>query len=1058
MALSNVKIVLAGSILSWVFCELALGGHTQPRLVDDAAAPAAQLARAVELPDGASPAARGKLPDQYAGVQWHADNPGISAFYGKPMTTGATPVEAADRCLATFGAALGVRSLDLRLARGNQVHFGKFTVFAYQQFIEGLPVEHGIARVLVLNGVPNRAVYFAGKLAQPPAQGFRAATVGAAAAVAGVQAMALYEDLDDWPAPELVAFCARGVAAGEPAIRAWKFTGSRMSPGEIEGYTFFVNAADGSLVYVRDEIYNTDITGHVSGLATPGTLPDTSYNPPVEMSLEDVTIKITGGGNTFTNTNGDYVLPWDGAGPALVEANLISRWVQVYDYSGEDLHLWEYAAGGDGVDFLFNPVPEEYLTAQVNGFMRTVEVHDFYKDRQPDFEELDMPITCVVNYPGVCNAFYYSLYQVMAFFTSGGGCVNMAYANVVAHEYGHFIVNRLDLRQYAFGEGFADTVSILLYDDPLIGRDVRGPDTYYRNIATADEQYPCHGEIHDCGQVLAGCWWDIRLALGESLGDPEGLDLARQLFVDWSQITVGGLYAQSAHPLTAVEVLTIADDDGDLSNGTPHQCEICLSFAAHGIACPPAPEDCTGNGIPDECEPDCNSNGVADSCDIAAGTSEDCQFNNVPDECDLILGTSRDCNGNAVPDECDLAAGTSSDCQSNGIPDECDIAAGSSPDCQPNGVPDECEPDCNANNVADECDIREGTSPDCNLNQRPDECDVPRCVESMWHGFSGLGNNTPLHNFNRIPWDEPDSGWWNNPAGNAIISRRGCEGGGLADKAVQISVPSASGGPPDWYVTSERLQPYYGMLPPAEAIYSLSFRVRFDLNPDPGTDWEFSLHDATNGERAVTIRFSSTVSWYYPGSIMVWNPLGGYDHTGVEIEQGRCYEVLLVLDNDAGAVGVYIDGILRVLSPLSGNARRMDYFRVEMVGNGSSNVKSATMKLDHFDMCLTGGVAVPQDEITDCNINGVLDECDISGGTSTDFDLNGVPDECETCGDFDGDQDVDEEDYQLLLGAFGSHVGDAEYLLEVDIDRDGAVTLADYQLWIQCYRAFIRGR
>jgi hypothetical protein len=37
--------------------------------------------------------------------------------------------------------------------------------------------------------------------------------------------------------------------------------------------------------------------------------------------------------------------------------------------------------------------------------------------------------------------------------------------------------------------------------------------------------------------------------------------------------------------------------------------------------------NCTGNGIPDECETDCNGNGVADACDLAAATSPDCQGN-----------------------------------------------------------------------------------------------------------------------------------------------------------------------------------------------------------------------------------------------------------------------------------------------------------------------------------------------------------------------------------------------------------------------------------------------
>ena len=49
-----------------------------------------------------------------------------------------------------------------------------------------------------------------------------------------------------------------------------------------------------------------------------------------------------------------------------------------------------------------------------------------------------------------------------------------------------------------------------------------------------------------------------------------------------------------------------------------------------------AAADCTGNGIPDGCEPDCNSNLVADSCDIAGGTSIDCNLNGTPDECEVV--------------------------------------------------------------------------------------------------------------------------------------------------------------------------------------------------------------------------------------------------------------------------------------------------------------------------------------------------------------------------------------------------------------------------------------
>ena len=64
--------------------------------------------------------------------------------------------------------------------------------------------------------------------------------------------------------------------------------------------------------------------------------------------------------------------------------------------------------------------------------------------------------------------------------------------------------------------------------------------------------------------------------------------------------------------------------------------------------------DCSGNHIPDPCEPDCNGNGVADSCDITAGASDDCNGNGIPDACDLANGMSTDCNADGDIDLTDF--------------------------------------------------------------------------------------------------------------------------------------------------------------------------------------------------------------------------------------------------------------------------------------------------------------------------------------------------------------------------------------------------------------------
>ena len=81
------------------------------------------------------------------------------------------------------------------------------------------------------------------------------------------------------------------------------------------------------------------------------------------------------------------------------------------------------------------------------------------------------------------------------------------------------------------------------------------------------------------------------------MGEEPGLELTRQLFTDWTGITMGGIGLDSAHPQTAIEVLTVDDDDGDLDNGTPHDGEICEAFAAFRIDCPGVFGDLNGDGI-----------------------------------------------------------------------------------------------------------------------------------------------------------------------------------------------------------------------------------------------------------------------------------------------------------------------------------------------------------------------------------------------------------------------------------------------------------------------------
>lgn len=80
------------------------------------------------------------------------------------------------------------------------------------------------------------------------------------------------------------------------------------------------------------------------------------------------------------------------------------------------------------------------------------------------------------------------------------------------------------------------------------------------------------------------------------------------------------------------------------------------------------------------------------------------------------------------------------------------------------------------------------------------------------------------------------------------------------------------------------------------------------------------------------------------------------------------------------------------------------------------------------------------------------------GGSNTDIgdafvriNLCGV---ATVCGDLDNDKDVDADDYDIFVLAFGKSSCDADYHRCADFDDDGVITQVDYQQWLLCYRDF----
>jgi hypothetical protein len=190
---------------------------------------------------------------------------------------------------------------------------------------------------------------------------------------------------------------------------------------------------------------------------------------------------------------------------------------------------------------------------------------------------------------GSCNAFYNG--SSINFYVAGGGCnATGNVADVVYHEYGHAINgNRYNgsgwgggMQNGGLNEGFADVWALSLTISPILGIGFyeNDPTGFVRRYDQDRKVYPQYlvGEVHADGEIIAGCFWDLYLNLGDM---SQMLNLFKYTYdsnVDGPDGDEGTIYTD-----ILLEVLYADDNDGDLSNGTPNDIDIIDAFNQHGI-------------------------------------------------------------------------------------------------------------------------------------------------------------------------------------------------------------------------------------------------------------------------------------------------------------------------------------------------------------------------------------------------------------------------------------------------------------------------------------------
>jgi hypothetical protein len=255
-----------------------------------------------------------------------------------------------------------------------------------------------------------------------------------------------------------------------------------------------------------------------------------------------------------TDVNGDATVP-----AGLLLAALRGPFADVFNNAGPELaKSIEATAGHDILEF---GGATELELAQTTAFYWTTRANRWVRQHVPSLDGAGTALDGVrvfVNQSNLeCNGFSDGFSFTLG--SAGAGCLNMATATVIVHEFGHVLHAALDpgFFNVALSEGFGDALSALVTGDSCLARDAIGSGSCFRD-ATEVTLYPApFPDVHDQGRPFAQFAWALALNLG--------IDTAAQLIL-------GAIAAAPADIPDAVHLsFVVDDDDGTLATCSPNQ-------------------------------------------------------------------------------------------------------------------------------------------------------------------------------------------------------------------------------------------------------------------------------------------------------------------------------------------------------------------------------------------------------------------------------------------------------------------------------------------------------
>jgi MYXO-CTERM domain-containing protein len=291
-------------------------------------------------------------------------------------------------------------------------------------------------------------------------------------------------------------------------------------------------------------------------------------------------INLDVGGQAVTSDLGGMV-SW-GQGDVTVNATLDGTYTHVQNVAGADaVSSMPLSPGGSAI---WNAAQDEHVDSQLTIFVHTNRVVEYCRAFAQGLPWLDAKVPAFANINDTCNAYYDN--ETINFFIAQGGCENTGrLPDVVYHEYGHSlhdhgIIPGVGAFEGGLSEGLSDYLSATITGDPKMGIGFFQSAAPLRDIDPSDHEqvWPDDvGEVHYTGMIISGALWDMRKLLVAELGDE---DQARAVA---DHLYYEAMRRASDIPSMYFEALAADDDDGDLTNGTPHICAINGGFTPHGL-------------------------------------------------------------------------------------------------------------------------------------------------------------------------------------------------------------------------------------------------------------------------------------------------------------------------------------------------------------------------------------------------------------------------------------------------------------------------------------------